>query len=102
MDISSNKMAKTPRRKRRHSYEKGNLNREIGCLLRAAQKNTIRTNFRKTRIDDVQKNSKCSICGDTLNDKSNSNYKTRSTGGACGVMVIVVGNGHGDMSSNPG
>ena len=23
-------------------------------------------------------------------------------GGACGVMVIVVGNGQGDMSSNPG
>ena len=23
-------------------------------------------------------------------------------GGARGVMVIVVGNGHGDMSSNPG
>ena len=23
-------------------------------------------------------------------------------GGACGVMVIVVGNGHGDKSSNPG
>ena len=23
-------------------------------------------------------------------------------GGACGVMVIVVGNGYGDMSSNPG
>ena len=23
-------------------------------------------------------------------------------GGACGVMVIVVGNGHGDMSSNSG
>ena len=22
-------------------------------------------------------------------------------GGACGVMVIVVGNGHGDTSSNP-
>ena len=22
--------------------------------------------------------------------------------GACGVMVNVVGNGHGDMSSNPG
>ena len=21
---------------------------------------------------------------------------------ACGVMVIVVGNGHGDMSSSPG
>ena len=24
------------------------------------------------------------------------------TGGARGVMVIVVGNGHGDTSSNPG
>ena len=23
-------------------------------------------------------------------------------GGACGVMVIVVGNGHGNTSSNPG
>ena len=23
-------------------------------------------------------------------------------GGACGVIVIVIGNGHGDMSSNPG
>ena len=23
-------------------------------------------------------------------------------GGACGVMVIVIGNGHGDTSSNPG
>ena len=23
-------------------------------------------------------------------------------GAACGVMVIIVGNGHGDMSSNPG
>ena len=25
-----------------------------------------------------------------------------SLGGACGVMVIVAGYGHGDMSSNPG
>ena len=25
-----------------------------------------------------------------------------SVRGACGVMVIVVGNGHGDTSSNPG
>ena len=24
------------------------------------------------------------------------------TGGSCGVMVIVVGNGHGDTSSIPG
>ena len=27
---------------------------------------------------------------------------TRKGGGACGVMVIVVGNGHGDTSTNPG
>ena len=25
-----------------------------------------------------------------------------SPGGACGVMVIDIGNGHGDTSSNPG
>ena len=24
------------------------------------------------------------------------------SGGACAVMVIVIGNGHGDTSSNPG
>ena len=28
-------------------------------------------------------------------------YNLRN-GGACGVMVIVVGNEHGDTSSNPG
>ena len=28
--------------------------------------------------------------------------KSPKWSGACGVMVIVVGNGHGDMSSNPG
>ena len=27
---------------------------------------------------------------------------TSNIGGACGVMVIIVGNGHGDTSSNPG
>ena len=29
-------------------------------------------------------------------------YKGQKTRGARGVMVIVVGNGHGDTSSNPG
>ena len=28
-------------------------------------------------------------------------HNWRDNGGACGVMVIVVGNGHGDTSSNP-
>ena len=27
---------------------------------------------------------------------------SQSSRGACGVMVIVVGNGHGDTNSNPG
>ena len=29
-------------------------------------------------------------------------YNTIINGGACGVMVIVVGNEHGNTSSNPG
>ena len=29
-------------------------------------------------------------------------YCVTLVGGARGIMVIVVGNGHGDMSSNPG
>ena len=29
-------------------------------------------------------------------------FITMTLGGARGVMVIVVGNGHGDTSSNPG
>ena len=29
-------------------------------------------------------------------------YKVRINGGACVVMVILVGNGHDDTSSNPG
>ena len=29
-------------------------------------------------------------------------YNKRNCGGACGVMVIVAGYGHGDASSNPG
>ena len=29
-------------------------------------------------------------------------YSLDITGGTRGVMVIVVGNGHGDTSSNPG
>ena len=31
-----------------------------------------------------------------------SNDSKQVTGGARGVIVIVVGNGHGDTSSNPG
>ena len=46
---------------------------------------------------------------DTTGEAETSSYVMYScggargvSGGACGVMVIVVGNGHGDTSSNPG
>ena len=35
-----------------------------------------------------------------VNFSNSTHYK--SIGGARGLMVIVVGNGHGDTSSNPG
>ena len=40
---------------------KGNLKRETGSLLIAAQNNAIRTNHLKTRIDKMQQNSKCRL-----------------------------------------
>ena len=43
---------------------KGNLKRETGSLLIAAQDNAIRTNHIKARIDKTQQNSKCRLCGD--------------------------------------
>ena len=38
----------------------------------------------------------------TNNTRTNRITITRKQGGAHGVMVIIVGNGHGDTSSNPG
>ena len=35
-------------------------------------------------------------------EKQFHGYFIRQSGGACGVMVIVAGYGHGDTSSNPG
>ena len=38
-----------------------------------------------------------------IHEKNKTNSKVNlEYGGARGVMVIVVGNGHGDTSSNPG
>ena len=37
-----------------------------------------------------------------LLESKNRTQKLIINGGACGVMDIVVGNGHGDTSSNPG
>ena len=43
---------------------KGNLKRETESLQIAAQNNAIRTNHINARIDTMQKNSKCRLCGD--------------------------------------
>ena len=37
-----------------------------------------------------------------INGYASFRINTLDTGSARGVMVIVVGNGHGDTSSNPG
>ena len=38
--------------------------RETKSLLRAAQNNAIRTNYVKTKIDEMQQNTKYRLCGD--------------------------------------
>ena len=43
---------------------KGNLKKETESLQIAAQDNAIRTNHIKARIDKMQQNSKCRLCGD--------------------------------------
>ena len=43
---------------------KGNLKRESEFLLIAAQNNDIRTKYVKARIDKMQQNSSCRLCGD--------------------------------------
>ena len=65
---------------------KGNLKRETESLLIAAQNNAIRTIHIKAKIDKLQHNSKCRLCGnrdETLNHISKCSkltqkeYKTR-------------------------
>ena len=66
---------------------KGNPMKEIESLLIAAQNNTIRTNYIKTRLDKIRQNSKCRLCGErdeTINHIINEctklvrkDYKTR-------------------------
>ena len=77
---------------------KENFKRETEPVLITAQNSAIRTNHIKARIDKKQQNSKCRLCGDR---DETINHIIISDGGARGVVVIVVGNGHGDTSSNP-
>ena len=43
---------------------KGNLKRETKFIPMALQNNAIRTSHIKARIDKIQQNSKCGLCGD--------------------------------------
>ena len=43
---------------------KGNFKRETESLQIATQNDTIRTNYVKAKIDKMQQNSKCILCGD--------------------------------------
>ena len=53
IDISKDKLSRFLTRRRRHSYEKGNLMREIKSYQIAAENNTIRTNEIKVKIDNI-------------------------------------------------
>ena len=44
---------------------KGNFKRETESLLIAAQNNAVRTNHINARIDKMQQNRKCRLCGDS-------------------------------------
>ena len=63
---------------------KGNHKRETESLLIAAQNKAIRSNYVKARIDKMQQNCKCRLCGDrdeTIISKcsklAQKKYKTR-------------------------
>ena len=47
-----------------HSYERETFMTETESLLIAAQNNTIRTYYVKSKIDNTQQNCKCSLHGD--------------------------------------
>ena len=69
---------------------KGNFKRETESLLIAAQNNAVRTNHIKVRIDKIQQNCKCWLCGDRdetvnhiiseCNKLAQKEYKTRYEG----------------------
>ena len=63
MDISSDKYGKS-HAKNLNLAKKGNIKRETESLLIVAQNNTKRTNYVKAKIDKMQQNGICRLCGD--------------------------------------
>ena len=69
---------------------KGNFKREPESLLIAAQNNAIKTNYIKARIDKMQQNSKCRLCGDRWNDQSqNKQMQQTSMGDPLGIVQEI-------------
>ena len=75
--------------------KKGNFKKETESLVITAQSNAIRTNQIKTRMDKMQQNSKCRLCGDrneTINhiisEYSKLAQKEYNTRNDCGGKVI--------------
>ena len=63
-DILSDKLTKSHARRIGHGYKRENFKRKTESLLIAAQKITLRTNDVKAKIDKVQQNNKCNLCGE--------------------------------------
>ena len=61
---------------------KGNFKRQTESLLMVAQNSAIKTNHIKARIDKMQQNSNCRLCGDRDEDQShNKRMQQTSTEG---------------------
>ena len=70
----------------------GNLKKKTENLLIAAQKNVIKTNYVKEKIDKTRQNSKCGLCGDRdetinrireCNKLAQKEYKTKNDWELC-------------------
>ena len=64
MDISRDKQEKISRKKTRTRLRKRSHERETESLLRAPQKNGIRTYYFEAKIDKMPRNSRGMLCGD--------------------------------------
>ena len=71
-------------------------------MWHANNKKRKMTNDERNRTTISRKNQNGQRKGnlETLANTGSGHHQTNR--GACGVIVIVVGNGHGDSSSNPG
>ena len=69
MDISSGKLAKSYTRRPGYGYR-----RETSG---GVQNNAIRTNYIRVKIDNMQQNSKCRLCGDKKKKKKKKKRKRK-------------------------